>query len=82
MQVSHTCYVWILVYFQLGFDSVFLAFFGIFFVFGFHYMPLKHVEVWYSSNYYYDLHVFFKLKASIFHVEPEYSRSETMQIIK
>ena len=28
MQVSHTCYVWILVYFQLGFYSVFLAFLG------------------------------------------------------
>ena len=30
----------------------------------------------YSSNYYYNLHVFFKLKVSIFLVEPEYLRSE------
>ena len=30
MQVSHTCYVWKLVYFQYGFHSVFLAFFGTF----------------------------------------------------
>ena len=31
-----------------------------------------------SSNYYYNLHVFFKLKVSIFLVEPEYLRSETI----
>ena len=36
----------------------------------------------YSSNYYYNLHVFLKLKAGIFCVEPEYLRSEMVQIIK
>ena len=34
-----------------------------------------------SSNYYYNLHVFLKLKSCIFCVEPEYLRSETIQII-
>ena len=36
----------------------------------------------YSSNYYYNLHVFLKLKAGIFCVEPEYLRSEMVQIIE
>ena len=36
----------------------------------------------YSSNYYYNLPVFFKLKISIFCVEPEFLRSETIHIIK
>ena len=49
MQVSRTCYVWILVYFQLGFHSVFWHFFwDIFFIF-FHFL-LKNL--WFLKKFF------------------------------
>ena len=50
MQVSHTCYDWIQVYFQLGFQSVFLAFLGTFsFSFFLFFFLLKNLSFFWSS---------------------------------